>query len=159
MTVINKIVLNAGTIPHVALDFMNSTHFEEIELIEKLGDLITDYDEADIPSLEKKQALNCMLDEWLAHTQAHFARENELMIETQFPMYSVHSTEHERVLNDMTSIIQSWRVDDEIDILIDYVFTSWPTWFDNHVNSMDMITAHFAVMNGFDPHSTPDKQD
>jgi len=157
MTVTNKIVLNAGTIPHVALDFMNSTHFEEIKLVEKLGDVISDYLQSELPNAKETAVLNDLLDEWLTHTQAHFERENKLMLETQFPMTSVHSSEHERVLDEMKEIIQSWLHDANIETLADYVFSSWPQWFDNHVNSMDMITAHFAVMHGYDPHAKPEQ--
>ncbi|NOQ94654.1 MAG: hypothetical protein GQ547_08495 [Methylophaga sp.] len=156
MTVKNKIILNAGTIPHVALDFMNSTHFEEIELVEKLGATITEYEQNKAPTSEQTKTLNTLLEEWLSHTQAHFDRENTLMQEIQFPMSLVHSSEHERVLANMTDIIQTWQRNADIELLAEYVFSSWPQWFDNHVNSMDMITAHFAVMHGFDPHTTVD---
>ncbi len=153
MTVKNKTVLNAGTIPHVALDFMNNTHFEEIELVEKLGELISDYEQSDTPSQAETKILSEMLDQWLHHTQAHFLRENELMQQINFPMISVHSMEHESALDNMTNIVRSWQSDFNTQALAEYVFTSWPAWFDNHVNSMDMITAHFAVMQGFDPHA------
>jgi len=157
MTVQNKTVLNAGTIPHVAVDFMNNTHFEEIELVEKLGEVITEYEQNSAPTLDETKRLSDFLEQWLTHTQAHFSRENELMLETQFPMYSVHSGEHERVLKSMQEIIQTWQSNHDIEMLADYVFSSWPQWFDDHVNSMDMITAHFAVMHGFDPHASIDK--
>jgi len=157
MTVKNKSILNAGTIPHVALDFMNNTHFEEVELVAKLGELISEVQEDENVRPDAINLLNSMLDEWLKHTQAHFLRENELMMETQFPMYTVHSGEHESVLENMQEIIQIWQSNHDIELLADYVFSTWPSWFDNHVNSMDMITAHFAVMHGFDPHSTPEK--
>ena len=154
MTIQNKIVLNAGTIPHVALDFMNNTHFEEIELVEKLGELISDYEQSDAPSQTETKRLSEMLDKWLHHTQAHFLRENELMQQINFPMISVHSMEHESTLENMTNIVREWQSDFDTQALAEYVFTSWPAWFDNHVNSMDMITAHFAVMQGFDPHAS-----
>lgn len=159
MTIKNKTILNAGTIPHVALDFMNKTHFEEIELVEKLGEAITEYQQSDEITADEIRSLSNLLDAWLVHTKAHFDRENELMLDIQFPMVSVHSGEHDRVLEEMDSIIKSWLSNHDIDALADYVFSSWPEWFDNHVNSMDMITAHFAVMNGYDSDSTPDKQD
>lgn len=138
-----RTVLTADTIPHVALDFMNNTHFEELELLDSLGKLIEQGDKAGITR---------SLSTWLEHTQAHFARENELMIDIGFPMIAMHSGEHGRVLAELEMIITSWQQDNDIDLLSEYVFIAWPKWFENHVNSMDMITAQFAVMNGFDPH-------
>jgi hemerythrin len=138
-----KIILTAETVPHVALDFMNNTHFEELDMVQSLGELITHYQQGDNDALT--QALNA----WLKHTQAHFSRENELMIDIQFPMYLVHSGEHSRVLEEMESMVTSWNNDHDIEMLSDYVFTAWPQWFEQHVNSMDMVTAQFALMHGY----------
>ncbi|MBL1321861.1 MAG: hemerythrin family protein [Methylophaga sp.] len=143
-----KVVLTAETVPHVALDIMNNTHFEELELVRSLGELITHYQQGDNDILS--QALN----EWLEHTQTHFSRENKLMVDIQFPMYLVHSGEHAQVLEEMESIVTSWNNDHDIALLSEYVFTAWPQWFQQHVNSMDMVTAQFAVMNGYDPHKS-----
>ena len=150
-----KIVLNTTAIPHVAIDFMNDTHFEEIEMVKTLGELIVAYQEDD-NNLEK---ITHSLHKWLQHTQEHFDRENALMMEIQFPAYPVHSDEHERALTEMTEIVKEWESSNDIELIADYVFSLWPAWFDQHVNSMDMMTAKFAVMNGYDPHSQTQEQD
>jgi hemerythrin len=141
-----RIVLTAEAVPHVALDFMNNTHFEELDMVKSLGELITHYQQSD------NDTLSHALKAWFEHTQAHFSRENELMVDIQFPMYPMHSGEHARVLEEMESIVISWNKNYDIALLSEYVFTAWPHWFEQHVNSMDMVTAQFAVMNGYDPH-------
>ena len=148
----SKIILTVDTIPEVALDFMNNTHFEEIEMVKALGELITEYQQNDRQIKQITQSL----DHWLAHTKAHFSRENELMMKIQFPIYPVHSGEHAQALNEMETIVSSWLKNHDIEALSDYVFTAWPTWFNSHVNSMDMITAQFAIMHGYDASSLPD---
>lgn len=140
----NKQILTAETIPHVALDFMNNRHFEELEILNALGKLIEQGDDL--------AAITAAIVVWLEHTMAHFARENALMIEINFPMISMHSSEHSRVLLEMNTVSTTWQQTYDIDALADYVFSTWPNWFDTHVSSMDMITAKFAVMNGIDPH-------
>ena len=154
MSVINKTVLEANAIPNVAIDFMNNTHVEEIELVKKVGDVIAEYEQRETFTSEEIKVLNDLLHEWLHHTEEHFARENELMQKISFPMYSVHLSEHERVLENMIEVIQSWDRNFDINRLANFIFSAWPEWFNNHVNSMDMVTAQFAVMNGFDPHTT-----
>ena len=101
------------------------------------------------PSLPNKDEPK--LDEWLKHTIPHFERENTLMQKTGFPAFGVHSEEHEIALSRMKNVFEVWKQKKDIDLLADYVFNMWPNWFNGHVNSMDMMTAKFAVMNGFDP--------
>jgi hemerythrin len=143
----NKIILEANTIPRVDLGFMNNTHFEEIEMVKELGEYITAYQQND--SKDEAEKITKSLNIWLEHTEAHFARENKLMQETHFPAYPVHSQEHEIAFNQMETITKAWQMDKNIDPVAEYVFTYWPDWFNAHVNSMDMMTAKFALMNGY----------
>ena len=147
-----KLVLHVDSIPEVALDFMNKTHFEEVNMVKSLGELVSDYQQNDAQT----EQLTLALDYWLEHTKAHFARENLLMMDINFPMLPVHSGEHSYVLEKMESIISSWKNNHDIVAISDYVFITWPNWFNGHVNSMDMITAQFALMHGYDASSLPD---
>jgi len=144
-----KTVLDTATIPHVDIDFMNNTHFEEVEMVKKLGELISAYQEQNGQSDKEAEEISKDLHAWLDHTKPHFERENELMQETGFPAYAIHFEEHEIALEKMASVIKTWDENKDIDLISDYVFTVWPAWFNTHVNSMDMITAKFAVMNGY----------
>lgn len=150
MTILTKTVLNSEAIPKVALNFMNDTHIEEVEMVKTLGECISFYQINEAKTDKAEQEITQLLANWLQHTQAHFSRENELMEETHFPMYPVHSAEHERVLAEMTTIIQQWQQAHDIEQLADYVFSAWPNWFNEHVNSMDRVTAQFAAMNGYE---------
>lgn len=144
-----RVILDKETIPHVELNFMNNTHFEEIEMVKNLGILISDYQDGDTPSQNKTDNITQALQVWLDHTEAHFARENELMLETGFPAYAIHSEEHKIALNNMQTTVNAWNTNKDIELISDYVFAMWPAWFNGHVNSMDMMTAKFAIMNGY----------
>ena len=146
---VTKTVLDVETIPRVDIDFMNNTHFEEIEMVKKLGELISAYQEKDEHDDNEITQISKGLKNWLDHTIVHFERENELMQKTGFPAYPVHSQEHEIALEKMKTMIQAWEQKQDIDLIADYIFTLWPEWFNTHVNSMDMMTAKFAKMNGF----------
>lgn len=159
MTTSTRIILNADTIPRVDIDFMNNTHVEEIEMVKELGKLVAAYQESDRPTKSETNEITQSLEKWLQHTEAHFERENALMRETNFPVYLVHSGEHEIALAQMAEVVKAWQDSNDIEPIAEYVFGLWPAWFNSHVDSMDMITARFAVMNGFDSQSTPQEQD
>ena len=137
--------LNPESIPLVSIDFMNQTHLEEVKMVNALMDAIT----AKRSGTPNDGEITQQLKQWLEHTKAHFARENELMQETGFPAFPVHSDEHEIALNRMQTVVEAWEKNKDLELLNDYVFTQWPNWFKAHVSSMDKITAEFAVMNGY----------
>jgi len=149
-----KTILEADKIPLVDIDFMNNTHLEELTIANELGEKVTKYQDGSDTSEENSAQISMLLDKWLAHTIPHFERENKLMQETGFPAFSVHADEHEIALNRFKTVINAWTDNKDIDQISDFIFTFWPDWFNGHVNSMDMMTAKFAVMNGFDPAAT-----
>jgi hemerythrin len=149
MIKLKKTVLDPETIPPVSIDFMNNTHFEEIAMVQDIGELVSAYQEEEMHTDETAHKITRLLENWLAHTQAHFSRENELMEIYQFPAYEVHANEHEIALARLEAVISAWKTNKDTDLLADYVFHLWPNWFSEHVNSMDLITAKFAMMNGF----------
>ena len=131
--------LTPNNIPLVSIDFMNRTHREEVAQVNTLMEQL----QREPESINRKEIAE-LLDQWLSHTEAHFQRENELMMEVNFPPYLVHSGEHENALNVMRAVINAWQQDEDIQQLSDYVFKQWPEWFMAHVNSMDMVTANFV---------------
>ena len=148
MVISKLVIIDSGDFPQVDLAFMNNTHLEEINLVKKLGDLILSFQDQsndDITTEKITEALTA----WLEHTKSHFFRENMLMMETHFPAFPIHSQEHEGALNQLKSVLRDWEADQNIDALTDYVFAIWPNWFNRHVDTMDKITAKFAVMNGY----------
>lgn len=135
----NLPVLDATKIPLIALDSMNQTHKEEVEIINQLGELL-------VEGLEKKvndELISDRLYEWVEHTRQHFAGENEMMQNYGFPALPMHTGEHNRVLQQIEALQQEWLKNHQIEPLADFIFNEWPQWFDNHVNSMDMVTAQY----------------
>ena len=135
-------VVNAETVPMVALESMNETHLEEIELINQLGALVIE----GLDGAENSEILEQKLIEWLEHTRAHFGRENQLMSDHGFPAYPVHSAEHERVLGQLEQLYSTWKSDGDLQPVAEYLFVNWPSWFDTHLKTMDMVTARFLQM-------------
>ncbi len=135
--------------PQVALAFMNETHAEEINMVQ---DVLRQIDS--MGSNADTAAISAQLERWLAHTQAHFQRENTMMQDIHFPMYPVHAGEHSRVLAELEAVLAAWTVKPDKAELRDYIENQWQPWFEQHVSTMDTVTAQFAVMQGWDPDMT-----
>ena len=147
-------VLEIGQFPLVGLDIMNNTHFEEIEMVKELGESVNRYRDVGRSVINEESRITGLLVAWLEHTQVHFSRENKLMETIGFPMIDMHMGEHVRVLAEMTHIVSVWQANKGIESVAEYVFEIWPRWFEQHVETMDMITAQFAMMHGYDADAT-----
>jgi len=123
--------------PQVALTFMNHDHAEFVALRDNLlGQL-----DAHAPD----KAVDSSLNELLTHTQHHFAEEERLMREVNFPPFPVHKGEHDAVLKDMATRVESWKQDRDADALRAWLDKNVGDWFVNHVSTMDFITARFIA--------------
>ncbi|WP_456380074.1 bacteriohemerythrin [Thiolapillus sp.] len=132
-------VLSPEDIPGIALESMNATHHEEAVLVNTLGALLQRADDGKVD----EAAISAALDEWITHTEEHFARENRLMQEYGFPPYAIHAEEHASALENLRQIQQQWTENHQAEDLGNFVFNTWPQWFQMHVNSMDNVTAQF----------------
>lgn len=130
----NHNVLELEEIPQVAMDLMNNVHREELTLVNSLSAAIANNDTPKISPL---------CEQWLEHTQAHFARENTLMETHNFPAYHCHHGEHIEALKGLESIINSWKDNADLDALTAYVRDVWPQWYINHISTMDTVTSAF----------------
>lgn len=64
-------------LPLVAMDFMNNTHFEDVDIINELYENILNYEKEE-NSLNYEK-LDSKYKEWLIHTENHFKTEEEKM--------------------------------------------------------------------------------
>ena len=86
------------------------------------------------------------LDEFIAHTEAHFAQENAWMEAIDFP--ACHRSEHERVLAVIRSVRERYVQGDRF--LFNNLMKELPAWFENHTNGMDAALAFTLNSAGFD---------
>ncbi len=130
----NNNVLEAEQIPQVAMDTMNDVHREELMIVNNVSSAIESRDSAQISQL---------CDQWLEHTQAHFARENAMMETYNFPALHCHYGEHVEALQGLESIISAWKEKADLEALTSYVRNTWPQWYINHISTMDTVTSAF----------------
>jgi len=130
----NNNVLEASAIPQVAMDAMNDVHREELDIVNNVNSAILANDSAQITQL---------CQQWLEHTKVHFDRENLMMEKYGFPAFHCHHGEHVSALQNLESIIKDWKDSKDLDALAIYVRDTWPTWYVNHISTMDTVTSAF----------------
>lgn len=86
------------------------THIDELDaqhqkLVALINNLYTDL--LNCPEDEKKQAcVNKTLEELVAYSDYHFAAEEKLMQEHEYPAYAEHKQEHEKFKQRVTELMQ-----------------------------------------------------
>jgi hemerythrin-like metal-binding protein len=124
--------------PTLALDMplMDETHEEFIAL---LGDAVQASDDT-------------LLSRWAAlidHTQEHFDREDQWMLDTGFASGNCHATQHSVILQVMREGGKRGLLG-ELD-LVRQMAHELGLWFASHVQSMDAALALHLRSAGFDP--------
>ena len=129
-------LISQEELPQVAMEFMNDVHAEDVDIINNLHSLIQDYTD-DSDSIDKAY------EDWFEHTLDHFEGEEIKMLELNFPPYAMHKGEHEKALARMEEIYRSWKESRDITILDNYISKEIPMWLNNHILTMDTVTAMF----------------
>jgi hemerythrin len=112
---------------------MDDTHREFVALLNR------------IDSAPEDQRV-AALDEFIAHSEAHFAQEQQWMEEKQFPPLHCHVREHEGVL-EITREVRN-RVAAGETHLAGVLAKAVAEWFTLHVTSMDAVLAMFLAQPG-----------
>lgn len=115
---------------------MDDTHREFVDLYNALALA----DDAGFPGC---------FDALLAHTDAHFARENLWMGESGFPPTVIHRGEHERVMAALRQVRE--RVAGGEVAAGREAIAQIPDWFDQHAATMDAALANWMRRMGYEP--------
>lgn len=131
-------MINFSELPLVALDFMNQDHQHAVDLI---NDIEKHYELADVSAVEVGLGL------LQKHCIEHFAHEEKEMRSYSFPPYQVHKQEHDRVLMELDMVIKQLNNHRDLTKISGYLKNEFPTWFAQHLATMDRMTAQFIAMN------------
>ena len=118
--------------PQVDMPFMNEEHAGFIELVNQV--------ERD---LRNGESALISLAALIEHVYAHFAHEEKAMLAASFPPYPMHKAEHERVLTLLDSKLALYRLNGESEPLLVFVTVDLPDWFEQHLGTMDRVTARY----------------
>jgi hemerythrin len=119
---------------------MQQTHENEIKILNELEKLSFGFERktVELSELEEK------LDQYVEHVKNHFANEERLMEEYDFPSYEMHKMTHDMFLLDLNSAVRQWKQCGDIKKIINFVYKT-PEWIVMHVNSVDTPTANFLA--------------
>lgn len=132
-------IVTPEQMPLVDLEVMNQVHREELEMVNRLAVLVV----SGLNGKSDSEEITQSIKEWIDHTRHHFEGENKMMSEYGFPPYAVHKGEHDKVLARLELLLDRWGEEHDLAELAEYLFVEWGNWFDEHVKSMDRVTAQF----------------
>lgn len=134
-------LINKDTLPLVAMEFMNETHLEDVDIINALYDSILKYKEEE--NSNNFNDVSTKYQEWFTHTVNHFQNEEIKMQEMQFPPYLMHKGEHDNALHIMDKVFREWSENRDSSKLKEYLEEYLKPWLLNHIQGMDTVTASF----------------
>jgi len=117
----------------VSFEPMNEVHNKEVEVLEKL-----------LMAIKNKENLDNVYDEFLKDVENHFSFEQALMEKYGFFAKIPHKMEHDRILNELYELKNS----NDYEKLDKYFNESFIPWLENHIATMDTVTAGFFSQIG-----------
>ena len=118
---------------------MDETHREFIELLNRVA-------------AAPDQEMLAVLDEFIRHTEAHFAQEQLWMEQITYPPLTCHVREHDGVLETAREVRR--RVAAGETRFGQVLARAVAEWFSNHAASMDNVLAMYMKEVGYEPEET-----
>ena len=128
-------LINKEKLQLVALEQMNNTHLEEVDLINSIYPLLN--------GITDSSMILSKLEDFRQHTINHFSNEEKLMQQYDFFAYDCHKNAHQQALEVINSLIENYKKDSLVAPLKHYFDTELIQWLNNHIATMDTVTAAF----------------
>lgn len=128
-------LFNTDSIPKVAYEEMNEVHLEEVVIANAIHNYLSQSIEHD------KKRIEAMLQEFVFHVRDHFEYEQQMMKDSNCPILGCHESEHRRVLQLMFQVFKDFALTHDIQLLKDYFEHEFKAWIENHIVTMDTVTA------------------
>jgi hemerythrin len=127
-------MIDKNKLPLVENSTMNDIHYEEVDIINELAMMIES---------GKLDNITDQITKLIEHIQKHFSFEEDMMRSKSYPMYTVHQSDHNKVLSEIRYIFMDWRTAKDIERLKEYFEEELPDWLDQHIKAMDIPMAEF----------------
>ena len=132
-------MIYAEQVEYMSVDEMQETHESEIKILNDIDKMAIGFDMGNVELLD----LEAKIEEYVEHVNKHFANEERLMREYDFPSYEMHKMAHDMFLADLQYATSQWKRGD-IKKIINFVRKT-PEWIVMHVNSVDAPTADYIA--------------
>jgi len=133
-------LIYAEQVEYMSVDQMQQTHENEIKILNEIDKLaiLCDRGKATQEELEAK------INEYLEHVKEHFANEERLMKEYDFPSYQMHKTAHDMFLEELQHAVKQWKKYENINKILNFIRNT-PEWIVLHVNTVDAPTSEYLA--------------
>jgi len=118
---------------------MDDTHREFVAQLNRVGEAADD-------------GVLAALDDFIAHTEAHFSQEEQWMDAIEFPPRGCHRGEHEKIMETVRAVRTRVAAGDAR--LGRTLAEALAEWFPQHATSMDAILALYMTEIGYRPEQT-----
>ncbi|MGC9187773.1 MAG: bacteriohemerythrin [Sulfurihydrogenibium sp.] len=132
-------LISVQEIPKVAVEEMNEIHSTEVDMVNKLYEKISEWEN----DKSKEQEVLTIFEEFLKDVVDHFLFEESMMRESNFFAYPMHKSEHDRVLFELKSIEKTIKEKKDFKMLKEYLLYNFKPWLISHVKTMDTVTAMY----------------
>jgi len=132
-------LFNTENIHQVAFNDMNIVHHEELEMVNQIYDYLCSTKDHD------HQKIEMLLQDFAFHLRDHFLFEEDMMRETNCPIFDCHESEHKRVQKIMFQIFKEYATTKNVNLLKFYFEVEFKTWIENHIVTMDTVTGSFLA--------------
>ncbi len=126
------------------LESMNNIHYEEVEMLNELDQLLTQYAE----NTASAEQLDKNLEAFFTHMKAHFKAEEVQMEAIKFPPFPVHKSEHDGLLQHAEKQIIDWKETRQLEPISQFIRNELVPWLIQHISTMDKVTAVFIAKAG-----------
>jgi hemerythrin len=120
------------SLPMLHTASMNDTHFESIVKINALS-----------AAIESAEGIDLALRALIEHTEAHYAEEEQQMLEKKFPPYPAHKEEHDASMAQMRQAAADFFENNDARALQTYLDLELIPFFLKHTETMDAVTSIF----------------
>ena len=133
-------MIDKTKLPTVSFDDMNSVHYEEVDLINRL--LVLLESESEISDITEA------MEKLLEHMQEHFDYEEGMLKNRGFGMFDIHRSDHQRIMGETRMAYMNWRNFKDREALKDFIEEDFVEWLNLHIQAMDSVAADFLMQQG-----------
>jgi len=131
-------LIKADDAPRVGVTEIDTQHATLIGMVNRLHQAMI--------QREDRETLHTIITELVGHTQRHFAYEEQLMSQHQYPEYAVHKADHDKLMQHITDLAQRFRSGD---LLLSFaVMVDLKAWATVHIEKSDRPLGIFLSGRG-----------
>ena len=120
-------LIEANDAPRVGVTEIDSQHAELIGMVNRLNQAMI--------QRQDRETLETMITALVEHTQQHFAYEEQLMSQHQYPAYEAHKADHDKLMQHISILAQRFRSGD---LLLSFaVMVDLKAWATIHIEKSD----------------------